>query len=343
MSEKEIKELQQLEIEESEEEKKQDKRLFILLVLFALTGVLLISSTYAWFTANRIVSVEALDVHVQAEGGIEISVDGSNWKTVVNQEEIENATTTYPGNTNQMPEKLEPVSTGGETENHLLKMYYGIISGNEVGEYIVSSTRSIEERGTDGKFMAFDLFFKVDSGGDAYFTPETTAVYMGTTNEGVENATRVAFLEQGNVPVGTNLGTIQGLKSATDSDVYIWEPNSNSHSATGISNAHDVYGMTISGNYSTIPYSGVIANIPDTANITLGNAKAANYPTYFKTVDVDYSTQKGFTTNQPIWTFRPGITKMTVYIWLEGQDVDCENGSSSGDLEFKFQITTNPS
>lgn len=336
------KELQQLETEEVVEEEKQDKRLLILLIIFALTGVLLISSTYAWFTANRIVSVNALNVNVQAEGGIEISVDGSNWKTVVTQEEIENATSTYGGNTNQMPEKLEPVSTGGTTESGLLKMYYGIVASNEIGEYTISSTRSIEQRGKEGKFMAFDLFFKVDSGGPAYFTPETTALYKGTVNEGVQNAVRVAFVEQGNVPVGSSLGVIQGLKGASDSDVYIWEPNSNSHSATGISNALDVYGMSISSNYSTIPYSGIINNIPDTANITFANAKSSTYPTYFKNVDVDYSTPSGFSSNRAIWTFKSGITKMTVYIWIEGQDVDCENGSSSGDLEFKFQLTTNP-
>ena len=34
---------------------------------------------------------------------------------------------------------------------------------------------------------------------------------------------------------------------------------------------------------------------------------------------------------------------MRIYIWIEGQDVDCENGSSSGDIEFRFQLTTNPS
>lgn len=342
MNDLDNKDIRQLDLLDENDEKNQDRRLFVLLIIFALTGILLIGSTYAWFTANRIVSVDALNVNVQAEGGIEISVDGTNWKTIVKQDEIEGATSTYATNDNQMPDKLEPVSTGGGTSNGLLNMYYGLITSNESGEYIITSTRSIEKRGDEGKFMAFDLFFKVDSGGDAYFTPETTALYKGTVNEGVQNAVRVAFVEQGNVPVGSSLGVIQGLKGASDSDVYIWEPNSNSHSATGIKNAQDVYGLTISSNYSTLPYSGVINNISDSSNITLGRANSTNYPAYFKTVDVDYSTPTGFTENKKVWSFKPGITKMTVYIWIEGQDVDCENGSSSGDLEFKFQLTTNP-
>lgn len=333
----------EFDFENDNEDKKQNKKLFKLLILFLFTGILLISSSYAWFTSNRIVSVNSIDVNVQAEGGIELSVDGTSWKPMVTQEEIEDATTIYPTNTNQIPEKLEPVSTAGGVENHLLKMYFGLIGNNEEGDYVLSATRSIEERGTEGKFMAFDLFFKITKGGQVYFTPETYAKYLGENNEGVENALRVAFVDQGTVPVGTDLGTIQSLKNATNDDVYIWEPNSNTHSITGIQNAESVYGKTISENTTPLTYAGISNAIPESTMITLPNANATKYPGYFKNVDVDFKTQKNFTNNYPIWSFNPGITKMTVYIWLEGQDVDCENGSSSGDLEFRFQITTNPS
>ena len=38
-----------------------------------------------------------------------------------------------------------------------------------------------------------------------------------------------------------------------------------------------------------------------------------------------------------------GITKIRVYLWLEGQDVDCENNASVGDLAFTLEFSTNPS
>ena len=33
-----------------------------------------------------------------------------------------------------------------------------------------------------------------------------------------------------------------------------------------------------------------------------------------------------------------GITKLRIYFWLEGQDVDLENEVSGGELEFKLEI-----
>ena len=34
--------------------------------------------------------------------------------------------------------------------------------------------------------------------------------------------------------------------------------------------------------------------------------------------------------------------KIRIYMWLEGQDVDCEDNASYGDISFKLEFTTNP-
>ena len=59
-------------------EKKRKNRLFYLLLLLFITSISLSVSSYAWFTSNRLVKVDLLNVSVKAQGGIEISVDGSN-------------------------------------------------------------------------------------------------------------------------------------------------------------------------------------------------------------------------------------------------------------------------
>lgn len=325
-----------------------NKRLFWMLILLFLTSIMLGTTSYAWFTSNRIVSVDSLNVHVQAQGGIEISVDGSNWKTVVTQEDLENAVNTYSGSINQLPDQLEPVSTGGNVSNGFLDMYYGITSNDISGNYILSATKSEEALGngadSDGKFMAFDLFFKVDNESTVYLTPESTVSYLGERNDGSKNSIRFAFLDEGTVATGSAVGTIQSLRGGTSNDLYIWEPNSDTHSVTGISNAKDVYGVTVgTSGSSPVSYSGIISPFNDTLNITLKDATSSKYPAYFRTVDVDYYTTANFSSNKEVWTFEAGITKMRVYIWIEGQDVDCENSSASGDLEFKFQLSTNPS
>ena len=324
--------------------KKRNRKLFYMFLLLFITTIMLATTTYAWFTANRIVSVDSLNVKVQSSGGIEISVDGTNWKTSVTEDDILGASATYGGNVNQMPEKFEPVSTGGITEGGYLKMFYGAPTSDDAGNYILTAKRDIEKAGTEGNFMAFDLFFKVDNASSAYLTGESSVLYVGDSNPGSQNAFRVAFLDEGTTAIGCGLGAIQGLGSAGDADVYIWEPNSDTHSSTGISNAYDVYGISVSSQgASPIAYSGVINEINESQKIAFKNATSAKYPGYFASVDVDYPTAYGFSSNTKVWDFKAGITKMRVYVWLEGQDVDCENGASSGNLEIKFQLTTNPS
>ena len=188
----------------------------------------------------------------------------------------------------------------------------------------------IKKRKKDGKEMAF---VTLDDGSGTITVNFFTKQYEIYKD----------FLEEGNVPIGSSKSAIQSPRGGTNSDLYIWEPNSNTHSPTGITNAYSLFGQTIGANNAPLSYSGVSREISESQNITLGNATAAKYPTYFSNVNANYKTETGFNTNRQIFDFKAGITKIRVYIWLEGQDVDCENGSSSGDLEFKFQFTTNPS
>ena len=74
--------------EPTKEEKKDNRRLFYLLIILALTGIMLSTTTYAWFTTNRIVTVGNIDVKIQTEGSLEISADGTDWKALVDYNNI---------------------------------------------------------------------------------------------------------------------------------------------------------------------------------------------------------------------------------------------------------------
>ena len=56
-----------------------------------------------------------------------------------------------------------------------------------------------------------------------------------------------------------------------------------------------------------------------------------------------FASSNNFNENMEMFNLKAGITKIRVYIWIEGQDVDCENNSAVGDIEFNFQFTTHPS
>lgn len=92
-----------------------------------------------------------------------------------------------------------------------------------------------------------------------------------------------------------------------------------------------------------ISYDGIISEISSKENIYLNAAKASLYSNLFKTVDIDIATVNNNGNNTELFQLSGGITKVRVYLWVEGQDVDCENNASVGDISFNLQFTTNPS
>ena len=323
-----------------------------LAILFLFTLSMLSTTTYAWFTSNRVVTVSTINVHVAASGGLEISADGSNWKAIITPDDIIGVhSTTYKTSNNQIPYMLEPVSTGLDidTSNGFLKMYYGTATNNNIGDYVLTSTRSIETEGngttSEGKFIVFDIFFKVSSDTQIYLTNNSQVKYLNEDGgKGIANAARIAFVNEGTVPNGASVNEIQALKRATTNSVYVWEPNYDRHTSSGVSNAHDLYGIiTQETNGNRIIYDGVTNEISTDANVLLRNAKSSNYPNYFKTVNVNYYTRTNFSEYVPVFTLENGITKMRIYMWIEGQDVDCENDASYDDIQFDLQLSVNPS
>ena len=332
-----------------EEDDSNNRRILYLLFILLLTGLLLTTTTYAWFTTNRMVSVNSLDVKVNAAGGIEISADGSEWKAMIDREDLISVhSSSYPSSVNQLPSYLEPTSTGGDISDGKLIMYYGEVTNDSLGNYILTATRSVEEEGngdnSSGKFLAFDIFLKTTESKMIYLTSDSKVTYQGDNSYGIENAVRIAFIVEGNSIDGSGLGTIQSLSTNDNNNVYIWEPNYDTHTAYGVSNAKNVYGVDTSlvgGN--RISYDGIISEISSNQSIYLNSAKASLYSNLFKTVDIDIATVNNNGNNSELFQLSGGITKVRVYLWVEGQDVDCENNASVGDISFNLQFTTNPS
>lgn len=332
------------------ENKENHRRVKYLLFILLITGVLLSTTTYAWFTTNRVVSVDMIHVKVQTEGSLEISVDGINFKAGVTEDEIVGAhTTSYPSSVNQLPAYIEPVSTIGNLDNNgFMEMYYGNINSNNNGDYIIVSEKSMElessGEGSDGKFAAFDLFLRNSTAKDLYLTNESKVTYNGEYSTGTENAIRVAFVVEGNTPSGSATNIIQGLHTNNKDNVYIWEPNYNTHTLNGAVHAREVYGLNITQDETTnISYEGIKSTFNSSDNVTFKRANSTNYPNYFAEVTPRILTKTNNNEYQYFINLKEGITKIRVYAWIEGQDVDCENGASVGNLSFTLQFSTNPS
>ncbi len=323
---------------------KKNRRFLTLLLLF-FTFILFITTSYAWFSSNRVVSINTLDVHVQADGGLEVSTDAVDFKQVITLQDIMNARNNYSFSVNQIPYQLYPVSTGGVIdERGYLEMFRGEATNTSSTEFILVTNQSVEEEGfgeeSSGDFIAFDLFFRTTNEKELYLSSNSTVTYNGETSSGIENATRVAFLNEG---VSTDSASLaQNLNNATEA--LIWEPNYDVHTASGVSNAQNVYGITTTQTGGVLlPYEGVIHNITSQDYVPISRANSSNYPNFFRPVAVALDTPQNNRSNVKLMDLSPSITKVRIYMWIEGQDVDCEDNASYGDISFQLEFTTNPS
>lgn len=326
---------------------RKKRRMSLLLIALFVTGILLSGSTYAWFTANYTVSVSEIDVTVAAGSGIQISTNATTWKALVTVDEIQTPEG-YTAHVNQMSTgQLDPVSTVKTVTTDRLTMYKGVVETNEAGRYILTTGEALTDTaGAVGSYLAFDLFIRsdYDQATQLYLTGNS-GVKANETDTGIQNAARIAFIILGNTSSSSTVSTMQGLTGGTS--VYFWEPNYDTHTQTGYNNATGEYGIStdvigVGSDFNAISYDGVKSQVLESDNVRLGEANASHDTagSKFETVTIDYSTKAANQTTTSIFTLNPGVTKIRVYMWIEGQDVDCENGASGGGISFNLGFTT---
>ena len=289
----------------------KNKRIMLAFLMLLVTAVALTTASYAWFTANTRVQLGNIDVNVQASNGIQVSTDATNWKASLTTTELKG--TAFVGNTNQFPNTLSPVSTVGSLTTGKFNMFVGELNEDAT---LDATAAPAEVSGTNGQYIAFDLFFKAATAQDIYLNDGSgidAALVVGTVlkDTGLKYSARVGFLVQGTDATNTP-ATAQALATGTSTNQYIWEPNADDHTATAI-------GLGASG---IVPYSGLRA-VGNNLNLT------TLPPTNFATVLSNTSTV-GTVPSNKLFTVGPGITKVRVYIWIDGQDIDCENSASLG-------------
>lgn len=283
-------------------------------VLPALLAVLcstaaLTSVSYAWFTMGNTAEVGQIDVNVQAADGMQISADAASWKSLLPVEELKDGKLG-----NQFPTELAPVSTAGTLKDGSLEMFLGTIE-KDGGISAVKNTSS---------FVVFDLYVKLDSK-QLFSLAAESSVLDGAKDKDSATAARVAFVNEGVVTTGV-AADAQALKAGKQA--VIWEPNSEERNTTN--NNNKIEGL--------VSYTGVNQEIK-----YAGDVRPENYESCFtevKTKTPAYGAN-GLTTAQlDLFELEAGINKVRVYIWLEGQDIDCTNEISAGSLSttLKFAI-----
>lgn len=297
----------------------KNKKVFLAFIMLLITGIALTTATYAWFSASTQAILGDIDVNVTASNGIQISMDAENWKGTLTTEDIKGAA--YSGNKNQIPTTLTPVSTIGSQTTGKFEMFDGIIDESGAKPLLTTSAADEEKSTTeDGHYIAFDLFVKSAAERDIALNTGSKVVATNAAkplenavDAGLMYSARVAFFNQGTDATNTPSAAI-AKATGTSATQVIWEPNANEHT---------VYATNSLAASGVMTYYGVKAAAD---NIDISDvSKNANFA-QVTTVASDV----GAVPEDTMFTVKPGITKVRVYIWIEGQDIDCENNASTG-------------
>ena len=320
---------------------KRKRRIAIAFLLMLFVGIVFTASAYAWFTADKVVTIDMVDVHASTASGLTISKDAIDWKVSLTNEDLFDADQTYPAAENQIPQDkgvIEPVSTVGRIIDGKMEMFYGYVSANDDGYLYLKAQKTAPEEHTQkkGKFVVFDAFLKTSQPVTIYLGQKSSVrVKEGTVATGTENAIRVAFVKEGSVSQD-NVSGAQALKGGTEA--IIWEPNNDAHNKYAIEAAKNNYGVNLGPNTVIGSYYGVHSPIPESAFCDIKSTS----PQFFSLVTPNFTSGvAGLSQNQSLGHFEKGITKVRIYLWLEGQDYDCEDNSSGGHITVNFEFTLN--
>ena len=252
-----------------------------------------------------------------------------------------NAKNTYRLAENQFPDTLSGVSSVGNVTNGKMDMFYGVTSEEKSGGFTLTTYRQDEKQCTGDEeceyekyYIAFDLFLMVTTPAtigitaNSSVTPQPDAV-----DRGAQNAARVGFVVEGTVPASSDASSAQALNGGIAS--YIWEPNYDVHSAHGVIAAKNIYGIsTTQSGGARIPYKGVNKEFQTPIYIDQTDKSS-----YFTSVNPDVATTTSFSATQELMSLPAGISKVRVYMWLEGQDVDMENNASGSALRYNLELS----
>ncbi|HAS37831.1 MAG TPA: hypothetical protein DCS04_04355 [Ruminococcaceae bacterium] len=297
------------------------KRAFIsAIAMLIVSAIVLTSATYAWFSMAKRVEVESMELNVTSPEGIQISANTSAFTTKLTVDNIKGTDETaggkrfnaYTGNMNNVPTTVKPSSSMFATYNSLPGWFDGSI--NDQKKMDIYATNEV-----GSGLVAFDLFIKVKN---------ATTVKFGSSsvtcdgNDELPTAMRIALVKCGTVAENAGASDIQKLVPNQDNTKkVIYEVDATNHTAEAVS--HGASGIMTTRGIST---AGTNVNCDSTyPNIVVDKTAGIS-----ATVATNASAAK--------INVDAGITRMRVYMWMEGNDVDCANDVAGSTINFNLVL-----
>lgn len=297
------------------------KRAFIsAIAMLIVSAIVLTSATYAWFSMAKKVEVESMELNVTSPEGIQISANTSAFTTKLTVDNIKGTDETaggkrfnaYTGNINNVPTTVKPSSSILWSENKLPDWFDGAINDQGTMDiYSVDETR--------GGFVAFDLFIKVKSATTVKFGSSSVSC---DGNAELPTAMRIALINCGTVQENAEASVIQNvLPTNTNSRKVVYEVDASNHTVAA-------QALGASGIMTTNPISSAGTGI--SCRTDYPNIVSSNSYNLFATLATTASAAK--------INVEAGITRMRVYMWMEGNDVDCANDVAGSTINFNLVL-----
>ncbi len=305
----------------------------VLVSIVALSGV-----SYAWFQLGNTATVDKLDFKVQAASGIQISLtptDATSWKSTITADDLSanvrgvgSSTNAYPCVEAGTEVRILPVSTTGEVVDGQFSMYKGTILSKDVHNVDITldgKLRSEKEAqaGANANLIAFDLYIKADSAQMISLANGTGIARSTTSEKESEMAVRMGMINYGTAATPTAAVSLSTEKSGGTNTLlstgsFIWEPYATKH--------------LDSTDTSVLAYKG-LKKTGEGIDVSNGVAIDADYLGANNVVTrTDLGDEITDANKADLVEIGAGITKLRIYVWLEGQDADCLNQISGGDL-----------
>lgn len=298
------------------------KRAFIsAIAMLVVSAIVLTSATYAWFSMAKRVEVAEMELNVTSPEGIQISANTSAFTTKLTVANIKGDDTSdagkrfnaYAGHTNNVPETVKPSSSVFNTNGALPQWFDGSI--NDSGTMDIYSVSNEVGSG----LVAFDLFVKLKAPTTVKFGNSTIEC---SGNPDLKTAMRIAILNCGTVEEKADSTAIEtALKTNLSNDnnkKVIYELDGYKHSANAIASG------AVSGTYVTT--RGIV---------TAGLGVNCN-PTYKNIVSYNTSdilAKIATTATDAKINLTDGVTRLRVYMWMEGNDIDCANDVAGSNIK----------
>lgn len=323
--------------------------LFYIYLLVALLSIFTVAS-YTWFTLSTTPQVTNMNVYITSAAGLELAAapDAEVWS---NQLDIYSTRelSTYQGKDKVKPSLHQ--TTWSDRDNCFYGPLYGydgrlmtfsslnydkleVISWYRLEDAIHANTTL-----KSNYYIKATLYARSGQPTDVSLTEadwldtEQTTKGFGTylignpnTGKGPETAVRIGFR--------TTLVDAEGKELSERGPMIIYEPNADRH-VDGSTHYISTYSIDEFRPEETTPES------TDPSEESTEPSEESTEPKEYFLVDEERLIKQSFSkseseageflSNPTIFSVKPGeIVRVEIYIWLEGQDVDCSNAMSDG-------------